>query len=72
MLKLGLADEIIMEEPSTRRRYLRALGQTKKDFDSARETCALDGGDVAVMETEQLWEFVKNNLGNFLIFFGDI
>ena len=65
MLKLGLADVIIMEEPSTRRHYWKALGQTKKDFDSARERCALDGGDVAVMETEQLWEFVKNNLGYF-------
>ena len=62
-----------MEEPSTRRRYWRALGQTKKDFDSARKTCALDGGDLAVMETEQLWEFVKNNLGYaFLIFLSDL
>ena len=34
------------------------LGTGSKTWDAARTACQSDGGDLAVMETEELWDFV--------------
>ena len=36
------------------------LGTGSKTWDAARTACQSEGGDLAVMETEGLWDFVDN------------
>ena len=42
----------------TRRCYW--LGAGSKSWDAARTACQSEGGDLAVMETEELWNFTRN------------
>ena len=37
-------------------------GADTATWDSARETCQSDGGDLAVMETQELWDFVQEEI----------
>ena len=37
------------------------LGTGSKSWDAARTDCQSEGGDLAVMETEELWDFVDNH-----------
>ena len=37
------------------------MGNGSKTWDAARTACQSEGGDLAVMETEELWDFVRNN-----------
>ena len=36
------------------------LGTGNASWEDARTTCQSEGGDLAVMETEKLWNFVSN------------
>ena len=36
------------------------LGTGSKTWDAARTACQSEGGDLAVMETEELWNFASN------------
>ena len=39
------------------------LGTGSKTWNAARTACQSEGGDLAVMETEELWNFVTDTLG---------
>ena len=39
------------------------LGTGSKTWNAARTACQSEGGDLAVMETEELWNFVADTLG---------
>ena len=39
------------------------LGTGSITWDAARPACQSEGGDLAVMETEELWNFVKDTIG---------
>ena len=50
------------------------LGAEASDWNSARTVCQSEGGELAVMETQELWDFVRNNsvaLGYKLFFLED-
>ena len=36
------------------------MGNGSKSWEDARTACQSEGGDLAVMETEELWNFVEN------------
>ena len=45
----------------TGRCYWKGTGSVS--WDAARTACQSDGGDLAVMETEELWNFVVDTVG---------